>query len=253
MNNKTSVRRVHPTVLGILGAHGGVGASTVAAVLAVRGGMSGRPVTVIDGHPFGGGLDVMLGADLEPGWRWNDLAAVRGDIDPAALRSRLPSACGSAILSWGRSACSQAPKGSTIAVAEALASGGDLTVIDLPRPDSVDATVWWSLCTDLIVMLEAGVRQVAAAALVLEAVAAVRDVTEAPTVQCVLRERRRHSLDRDQLAALLGVPFIGSITHDRGVEAALTRGEPLGKREGSLARLADSVLADLLVKPVQAA
>jgi septum formation inhibitor-activating ATPase MinD len=55
------------TLLVVVGASGGVGASTLAAAIAVRAAAADASVALVDGCPWGGGLDVVLGADRRAG------------------------------------------------------------------------------------------------------------------------------------------------------------------------------------------
>ncbi|WP_353357136.1 hypothetical protein [Intrasporangium sp. DVR] len=77
-------------VIAVMPASGGVGATTFAAVLAVRAAESGQPVVAVDLDRFGGRLDVVLGVEQEEGWRWDHLGAVAGVVDGAGLARELP-------------------------------------------------------------------------------------------------------------------------------------------------------------------
>ncbi|MEX1909239.1 hypothetical protein L6241_13195 [Janibacter sp. Y6] len=75
---------MHPVLL-LIGASGGLGASTLAAVLAQH--LDG---TLVDGLLDGSGADTTLVLEDEPGLRWPDLAGLDGDVDPARLVRHLP-------------------------------------------------------------------------------------------------------------------------------------------------------------------
>ncbi|WP_018157200.1 hypothetical protein [Demetria terragena] len=76
--------------LGLVGASGGLGTSTVAAGLATRAAMAGRDTVLVDLDVGSGGSDLLLGCEREPGPRWGDLAGASGLVDPVALLDRLP-------------------------------------------------------------------------------------------------------------------------------------------------------------------
>jgi secretion/DNA translocation related CpaE-like protein len=59
------------------GSCGGAGASTVAAALALA---AAPGVTLVDGDPWGAGIDLLLGAERADGLRWPDLTGLRGRV-----------------------------------------------------------------------------------------------------------------------------------------------------------------------------
>ena len=69
-------------VLGVVGARGGVGASTLAAALAARGARRTASV-LVDLDAAAPGLDLLVGLEDDPGVRWPDLAGAAGAIDGA--------------------------------------------------------------------------------------------------------------------------------------------------------------------------
>ena len=62
----------------LTGGTGGVGTSTLAAALAFAGARAGLRTLLLDTDAAGGGIDVLLGAEHVPGWRWSRFAAARG-------------------------------------------------------------------------------------------------------------------------------------------------------------------------------
>lgn len=236
-------------VIGVLGATGGLGASTLAAILAVRGGLAGHSTLLVDGHPFGGGLDILLGLDASPALRWPDLSSAQGDLDGAAILSALPAISGCHVVSWGR-----APGGSfatAAAVCAALVAEADLSVIDLPGPGTPDAQRWSDLCDHLVLLCGSGVRQLVTAAVVLETVELADRAPGAPRVVGLLRQAHRGAPDVDSASALLGIPLWGKVETDRRIEVALRRGEAIGLRTGPLTQLCERILRDL--SPVEGA
>src|SRR5690606_10448493 len=77
-------------VVAVVGARGGAGASVVAASLGRAAGRRRGPVGLVDLALVGGGLDVLLGVEQDPGVRWPDLADARGRLDGEDLLARLP-------------------------------------------------------------------------------------------------------------------------------------------------------------------
>ena len=88
-----------PHVVGVLGASGGLGASTLAVALAGSAVPVHPPVVCVDGHIERGGLDVTACVEHLPGVRWGDLAGVRGEVAVADLLRELPRAGGVPVLS----------------------------------------------------------------------------------------------------------------------------------------------------------
>ena len=117
------------TLLVVVGASGGVGASVLATAVAVRAARAGVNVVLVDGCPLGGGLDVVLGAEQETGIRWADLSRLAGSADARALLARLPSADGVRVLSFGRDATEPGNEVAA-AVVSALATACALVVVD---------------------------------------------------------------------------------------------------------------------------
>ena len=87
-------------VIAVVGGSGGVGASTTAAALAIHASKSEGMVSLVDADPRSGGMDLLLGAEDEPGVRWPELANASGFIDPDALLGALPVANDVALLTW---------------------------------------------------------------------------------------------------------------------------------------------------------
>ncbi|WP_067718606.1 septum site-determining protein Ssd [Nocardia yamanashiensis] len=101
----TNYQRSHTrgAVVAIAGACGGAGASTLAAAVALTAATHYRDRTLlIDAAPYGGGLDLLLGIEQNPGLRWPDLAIENGRISAVALHQALPAISGVSVLSCGR-------------------------------------------------------------------------------------------------------------------------------------------------------
>ena len=122
-------------VLGVLGASGGLGASTLAAALAVAAtrelAASGLPAAVaVDGALGGGGLDTTACVEHQPGLRWPDLAGVRGEVCGADLVAELPRCAGGArVLAAAPGA--PPPQGVVSSVVQAVRAVAGLVVVDL--------------------------------------------------------------------------------------------------------------------------
>lgn len=206
------------SMIGVVGGSGGVGASTFAAVLAWAA-VSG---VLVDLDPVGGGVDVLLGIEHEPGARWSGLRLEGGRLDPEVLSGGLPRWAGVPVLAADRS-----PPDEVEPVLAAAAAGAGVAVLDLPRARSAARDAAAASCDVVVVLVEARVRAVAAARAVLSALPDV-------PVGVLLR---RADLPRDEVAAVLGVAPLGTVpVVIRGVD--LSGGRP----PRSLVRVAAGVL-----------
>ena len=87
-------------LVAVVAASGGVGASTCAAALAVTAAEQGQRTMLLDGDPWGGGLDLLLGAEHAEGWRWPRLMDASGHLGD--LTGQLPHVDGVDLLAAGR-------------------------------------------------------------------------------------------------------------------------------------------------------
>lgn len=225
-------------VLGVLGASGGVGATALATACAVRAAAAGRKAVLVDAHPWGGGIEVMAGVDAVPGLRWADLAGVRGDIEPDRLLAELPTRQpGFRCLSWGSRPPTGDPPGPSPMV-PALGRDGRLVVVDLPRPGAPRShhEQWWQSCDQILVVVDASVVGISAAAVLAE------DLS--PGWGVVLRVPT--TLDDADLTTAVGAPVLARLGDDDMVSRCLERGDPVGSHHGVVCEAADELLAVVL-------
>ncbi|MEO8888723.1 MAG: hypothetical protein ABI429_05455 [Jatrophihabitantaceae bacterium] len=204
-------------MIGVVGGSGGVGASTFAAVLAWVAGSG----VLIDLDPLGGGLDVLLGIEREPGARWSGLRLDGGRLDPVLLAGGLPRWAGVPVL-----AVDLSPPPGVEPVLAAAAAGGPV-VLDLPRAASPSRDAAAAACDVVLVLAEARVRALAAARAVLSSLPGV-------PIGLLLR---RGDVPRADVAALVGAEPIATVP-------AAVRGVDLsdGRVPRGLARVAAGVL-----------
>lgn len=229
-------------VVGTVGGRGGAGASVLATGMAVTGVRQGLTTMLIDADPFGGGLDLMLGAEHSGGLRWPDLADTRGRVGGATLREHLPEPHGLTVLSWDRGDVLAVPADAVRAVVLAARRAWDLVVVDLPR--RIDAATEEALacCSRVLLVVPAEVRAVAAASRVATAIGMI-----AADVRAVVRGPSPSGLRGSDVAAALNVPLAAELTAEPGVAAALERGEPPARTgRGSLADACAGLLAGLV-------
>ncbi|MBM6401360.1 hypothetical protein [Phycicoccus sonneratiae] len=120
-----------PSVLAVVGASGGLGASTLALAVGRRLAGAGPPVTVVDLDLTGGGLDVTAGVEHLAGRRWSALASVHGALPPDLVLGSLPTEAGCRLLSAGGEPGVEVPPSAVADVLDSAVAGGPV-VVDLP-------------------------------------------------------------------------------------------------------------------------
>ncbi|MGY4541712.1 secretion/DNA translocation related CpaE-like protein [Arthrobacter sp. UYNi723] len=227
-------------VLGITGGCGGAGATTAAIWIAQAAAGLGVRVLLVDGDPWGGGLELALAAEETPGLRWPDLSDASGSIDPEQLADSLPVAGGFSFLSWPGSRDRPAPvdAATTGGVLDAARRGYELVVVDIGRGAEPVRMFAWD-CDRILVVVPAQLKA---------AVATARLLHELPPVEAALlvRGKAGAALDAGLIADAVGLPVQGRVPELRGVTAAGENGRLLdvGKRR-SVRHFAAAVL-DLL-------
>lgn len=228
-------------LVAVVGGRGGAGATTLACALAVTATGAGRTTLLVDGDPLGGGIDLVFGGERAAGMRWTEFGATRGRVPASALAGALPRMNGLSVLSFDRG--DPAPVGEE-AVRAVLAAGRrahELVVVDLPRAvdDAARAVLLCATTTLLVVPQE--VRAAAAAGRVAAALAVVcRDL------RVVTRGPAPSGLTGDHVASALGLPLLAELKAEPGLELALERGEPPGRRGRPLSTMCEQLLGELL-------
>lgn len=228
------------TVVAVVGGRGGAGASVLAAALCVAAVRSGRRPLLVDADPWGGGADLLLGAEDVSGLRWPDLVGLAGTVSGTVLGDALPSAGGVSVVSWDRGAPMELPASAAVSVLDAGVRSHDLVVVDLPRRADEIASAVLSRASRTLLVVPAEIRAAAAAA------QALAWLLPGPGAQLVVRTGRGRSVDPDLLAAALGVPLAAVLADETRLAAEVESGDPPGARPRSaLARTSDALLAQV--------
>ncbi|WP_377640195.1 hypothetical protein [Oryzobacter terrae] len=262
-------------LVAVVGASGGLGASTLALAVGRRlAARAGPPVVVADLAQCSGGLEVTAGVEHLPGRRWSDLREVRGRVPARRLVGTLPGEGGCHVLSGAPGAgggasgvgggvagvgggvagvgggASGVGGGVAVeAVVEVLASlddGGVPCVLDLPVASPlVPEVVGRAPVVALLVALRTrGVADAEAA--VERLLAAVPDTaTRDPDLFLVTRGGRAATDVLDDVAAHLGVRHLHHLRDDEGVARDAERGLFPGVSRDAMRRCADEVVAAL--------
>jgi secretion/DNA translocation related CpaE-like protein len=225
----------------VVGGSGGVGASTLAAGLAFVAARAQRTM-LIDADPRSGGLDLLLGAERAPGWRWPRLANARGHLGD--LTGQLPSIDGVDVLSTARG---EPPPGSQLhaeqlkAVLLSAMRSHEMTVVDLSRALGPHIGETLRQAELVLLVVRDDVRGVAAG----------REVARELEGECdhlglVVRQGRSRLLEPKLVATGVGLPLLGSFEHDPSLVLAAERGDPPARSgRSALARLCRQVIGTL--------
>ena len=218
-------------VLGVIGASGGLGVSTLVVGLAVRAAGRVGATVAVDGAPGGGALDVTACVEHLPGLRWADLARAEGRIDGSALLAELP-ADGPARILAGRGPAP--PDGVVRAALSGLARVCGLMVVDLGG-----STRWAGECTDVLLVVGPTARQLADGAGVAERLGDL-DVP----ASLVMRTHRGVGVSPEEVAVHLDLPLAGTLRDDPRVVPDAARARPPGSRgSGPQVAALDSLLS----------
>ena len=238
-------------VVRLVGGSGGVGTSTVAAGLAQVAAQRRLPSALVELDPGGGGIDLLVGAESAPGWRWSDLRAASGRIE--SLAGHLPNVSGVDVLAMSRPVPEAVPSrmrraegprpapavtGSVSpdaarSVVAALTRSHRLIVVDAGRGHSAVGDQWPGSTTLLVVAASA--RGVAAAASRLAC-------GDAPDASLVVRVGTARSIGADAVGRLLSRPVVGVVHDDRRLPAAAATGDPPGRARGRFRREMEQLL-----------
>ena len=213
-------------LIGVVGGSGGVGASTLAAALALAARDDGARVTLVDLDPLCGGADLLLGLERTEGLRWPDLAQTSGIVPSAALHDQLPRSASLAVVSCGRPAAdgpvchAELPTAAAMAVVAAARRGSGAAIADLPRWRTEAGDSVLGACDVVLAVVSADVRGVASAALSVGSAASLCE-----EIHVVVRSRPHTRLRAEQIGDCLGRPVAGTLATDTRMAAAADRGE----------------------------
>jgi secretion/DNA translocation related CpaE-like protein len=208
------------------GSCGGAGASTLATALALAAGAGSPGVLLVDADPWGGGLDLVLGAERDEGLRWPALSEVRGRLDGDAVMAALPAVAGVSVLAASRSAPQPVPDEALAAVVEAARAGGWPVVVDLARPGprGPDGGAELVLAeADLTLLLVPARLRAASAA---RSLVGVPDRPGPWTAARLVTRPVPGGLARHEIADVVGRPVLAELGPDRTAASRGERGEP---------------------------
>lgn len=227
-------------VLALAGGSGGVGTSTLAAGLAFAAARADLQTLLLDTDVAGGGIDVLLGAEDLPGWRWSRFEAARGHLGD--LADQLPHCDGVDVLAVDRTVhpgLVLRPE-QLAAVLDSGARTHDVTLVDLPRHLEGAHEEVLRRADRVLLLARADVRGVAAADHAARAL-----LPRCRVLEVVVRTGPGRALEPVLVADTLDLSLAGVLEEDPAVRAAAERGDPPGRSSrSSLARLCGRLLRE---------
>ena len=211
---------------------GGVGASTFAAALAIRTAARDLRTALVELDPLGGGIDLIFGAEREPGWRWPDLASATGHVKSL---DQLPNVLGVDLLSTHPSdeQLSGLPAQRAVsAVLDSLSRSHQVLILD--GGDAIDQPNG-----QIVLVVAASVR----------ATLAARSRVRTQGLfgaRLVVREAPGWRLDPDQVSEAVGLGCIGVLKHDKGLPSAMESGDPPGRGRNGYTKHVETIMEQLL-------
>lgn len=223
-------------VVGVLGAHGGIGTTTLACVLA-RAAVAAGTTTCLVGLDPAGGPDGLLGLAPTPGTRWADLSRHDGVHVPARLMTSLPRWRGVAVL--GGDERGGPDPAVALAVLDSLVQATDLIVLDLPR-HVLQSPALVRRCGDVVLLSGCDERAT-------ETVVAVRALrAHGLEPHLVVRRHGAGAAEVTRLAEACAIDVAVLLREERSLRAALTRGlTPGDQGRGPLVTAARALLRRL--------
>ena len=224
---------MHPVIL-FVGASGGLGTSTLAAVTATVLTRASRPV-LVDGAFGSGGLDATVAVEHLMGLRWGDLAEHEGEVDAARVRRALPTGTVPVLAARG-----PRPQGETVReVVSGLARFGPV-VVDLPSGTPVPA-VWRGLADRLVLLVGLRPRWLRDGEVLAAGLGVDRE-----HVWLVTRGPRRAARVAERAGEHLALPLLEHLGDDAAVVRDEARGRPPRARGpvGLVARAIDEALPE---------
>ena len=227
-------------VVALTGGTGGTGTSTLAAALAFTGAREGLRTLLLDTDLTGGGIDILLGAEQLPGWRWDRFEAARGHLGDLAEVLLHCDGVDVLAVDRGLDPGTGLRVEQVAAVLDSAVRSNDLTVVDLPRQLGAAHDEVLRRAGRVLLLVRADVRGVAAAD------QAARALTRrCQALEVVVRTGPGHGLDPALVADALDLPLAGVAEEDPSVRSALERGDPPGRSgRSSLARLCGRLLRE---------
>ncbi|MCL2091706.1 MAG: pilus assembly protein FlpE [Micrococcales bacterium] len=201
------------TVVGLVGARGGAGATTLAALLAAA--LAQHTATVLVDLVGGAGLDVTLGLEAVPGPRWPDLTGA-GDVAGDQLLAALPRWGRVALVSTDRARPGLPPPDDVL---DRLGEAAGTVLLDLPPCDVLARRAPVGRCDLVVVVAGRDITSVGGAVALRTALGPA-----AARTGLMASDARRGTLSLAELEQAAGLPLLGRVPYDRSLVQSAERG-----------------------------
>ncbi|MFB4316315.1 septum site-determining protein Ssd [Actinomadura sp. 21ATH] len=229
------------TLVSVLGATGGAGASVLSAALGLTAARDGLRTLLVDGDPLGGGIDLVLGLEEQQGARWPHFATRHGRLSAANLYEALPRLGDLSVLSWSRGGSTAVTGDATAALLDAAVRAFDLVIADVPRHRNEVGRRALLAADVALLLVPAEVRATMAAD---DLLSTLRD--DVRDLRLVARGPSGGGVTPELMAQALDLPLAGSLDKDRKLAAALETGDLAGSlRRTSVGDFCSRLLASL--------
>ncbi|MCV7368297.1 AAA family ATPase [Mycolicibacterium duvalii] len=232
-------------VIAVLAGRGGAGASIFATALA----RVAAEALLVDADPGGGGLDLLLGSETEPGLRWTDLSLTGGRLTYSALRDALPRRHDVSVLACRRMLAGDQFSNDISApalesVIDAGSRAGVTVICDVARQSNAVTDTALALADLVAMVTPADVRSSASAAATAQWVAAAN-----PNTGLVVRGPAPSGLRPVDVARIVGLPVLAAMRPEPRIDPMLERGGLRLRRRSPLGAAARTVLEVLRENP----
>lgn len=229
-----AANRVHrATVIAVVGAAGGVGASVFASGLAREAALAGLSVALVEGQG-NPALGSLLGLEHEPGLRWADLPAA--GTEPGYLTSSLPRWQNVRVLLGDHR--SHPPLGQMDGPVLGLAQTNDLIVVDVQRHElKLGFVRRW--CDHVLLITTPAPGIVGAAAV-------IAGGFKGESAHLIVRGPARSGLSGEEISDDTALPVLATMRDERSLPGAIDRGfTPGDHRRGPLVRAVKTTIKQL--------
>lgn len=186
----------------VVGGSGGLGVSSLVVGLATVAAESGMRSAAVELARCGGGLDLLFGAEMRDGLRWDELGHADGQLGD--LDGHLLNVAGADVLALDRRSPREPDDAAVAAVLGSLGRSHGAVFVDADAADVGGRKL------QVLLLVGADVASVAATRMVVE-----RWGLESARV--VVRSGPGRSLPAEAVAESLGMPLLGRIRHDKSV------------------------------------
>ena len=256
---KVAAMSTNGRLVAVIGSRGGAGASCLAASIAQAFQRQTQNCVLVDLCDIGAGIEVLLGIEGEPGARWPEMEAARGEVDGSELVLALPQWQGVPVLSVSRHQQTPVPEEVVLDVCAGLIRNGAIVVVDIPAPASWNPAIRALLADADQVMIATpdstvGLAGAVAVALALDGIGDAlggsttrRRRAAQPDQAVALRTRSGSRVGETDVAKLVGRPVMVRFREDRNLATAIELGAgPSVKSAKRLAKAGQAIANEVI-------